>query len=536
MAVGFEKLVKDTADTMKKAGKKKTSEHNAVGVVKRVDGKTAWVHFEGGVDETPVKMTIGANVGDKVRVHIGGGKAYIIGNETSPPTDDRQANKAIQYTKEVEKTADTATEKIEDIEYLVGDGENSGITISTQYYLSSSNTELVDGEWTDVLPVYQAGYYYWIKTVTVYADGSEIESEPMLDINNQITAEVNAVVTAENQHFWHDSSGAYVTNAEGSYSSGYAMKITTYGLLQTYDGNNLMSLTSSGLSFYQSDGSTPLATYSSGGCFLYGNGTLGALITSSGTTIYGGSTANRAEMTSSGMQVYANGALTATFSSSITLGDSSGYNAYFSAGELGVKNGSTTHFYASPNGLYYRSGYYWGMELNGRNGLSVSVNDSAVFQINSNGVTANTVSAGILYVRTPGVASSDTANCRIATGESNRIMFTSSSSKEVKHAIKPVSDAFLDPHKLYNVDVVQFVYNLDYLDENDKRYDLPVVGFIAEDLYKIYPIAVDFEKDKPHDWNARYIIPPMLSLIQEQKKEIDSLINRVNILEERSRA
>lgn len=108
MAVKFEKLVKDTADTMKKAGKKKTSEYDTNGIVKRVDGNTAWVHFDGGVDETPVRMTISAKAGDKVRVHVGGGKAYITGNETAPPTDDKEAKRAASYAGEAKRAADNA--------------------------------------------------------------------------------------------------------------------------------------------------------------------------------------------------------------------------------------------------------------------------------------------------------------------------------------------------------------------------------------------------------------------------------------------
>ena len=525
MAVGFEKLVKDTADTIKKAGDRKTSEHNAVGVVKRVDGKTAWVHFNGGVDETPVKMTIGANVGDKVRVHIGGGKAYIIGNETSPPTDDRQANKAIQYTKEVEKTADTATEKIEDIEYLVGDGEDSGITISTQYYLSSSNTELVDGEWTDVLPVYQAGYYYWIKTVTVYADGSEIESEPMLDINNQITAEVNAVVTAENQHFWHDSSGAYVTNAEGSYSSGYAMKITTYGLLQTYNGNNLMSLTNSGLSFYQSDGSTPLATYSSGGA-----------------TIYGGSTGSYASVDSTGLKIY-NSGLVASFGSSANIGSTSGYN-------LGLDPSNGVMIKSSSTTVLRMFGYGGGARMSFTNiklfasGASedaptVNISSSGVYALGTISSSGNINAGGSLSVGSTGTLNSIVAGNSVSTynlgmGSAYRLgVYSSSKDKKTDISYK-IEDEF-NPHQLYNLPVVTFRWKDEYKDPDAWDKDRKQIGFIAEDVHDAYYVgAIHDSAGKTIDWSHRTIIPAMLYLIQEQKKEIDLLAERVKILEERS--
>ena len=67
----------------------KTSPYDTQAVVKRVEGKTAWVHIPGGVAETPVKMTVDAKPGDTVMVRISGGKGWIIGNETSPPSNDK---------------------------------------------------------------------------------------------------------------------------------------------------------------------------------------------------------------------------------------------------------------------------------------------------------------------------------------------------------------------------------------------------------------------------------------------------------------
>ena len=51
-----------------------------------------------------------------------------------------------------------------------------------------------------------------------------------------------------------------------------------------------------------------------------------------------------------------------------------------------------------------------------------------------------------------------------------------------------------------------------------------VCGFIAEEVLKLYPVACEFNAyGMPENWDARYIIPPMLSLIQEQHLEIESL-------------
>ena len=71
-----------------------TSGYYTPATVTRVEGDTAWVHIDGGVDETPVKMTIAAHAGDKVQVRVGGGTAWLTGNGSRPPTDDLLASLA----------------------------------------------------------------------------------------------------------------------------------------------------------------------------------------------------------------------------------------------------------------------------------------------------------------------------------------------------------------------------------------------------------------------------------------------------------
>lgn len=88
-----EALVRDFINAVK-AENKKTSAYDTPATVTRVDGGTAWVHIPGGVDETPIKMTVNAKEGDTVQVRVADGRAWIVGNETAPPTDDAKANEA----------------------------------------------------------------------------------------------------------------------------------------------------------------------------------------------------------------------------------------------------------------------------------------------------------------------------------------------------------------------------------------------------------------------------------------------------------
>lgn len=105
----------------------------------------------------------------------------------------------------------------------------------------------------------------------------------------------------------------------------------------------------------------------------------------------------------------------------------------------------------------------------------------------------------------------------------------SGSSRRWKNSIEDIHDEALDPHRLYDIEVKQFKFNTDYIkDENDQRYDTLVPGFIAEQIQEHYPVAVDVDMKtgEANDWNMKFIIPPMLALIQELNERVKSLERR----------
>jgi len=110
---------------------------------------------------------------------------------------------------------------------------------------------------------------------------------------------------------------------------------------------------------------------------------------------------------------------------------------------------------------------------------------------------------------------------------------STASSQRYKHDITTDISEELDPHKLYDLPVKQYIYNTDYLnDVLDKRYNKPVIGFIAEDVDKIYNVASDIDSGGfVDDWNFRFLLPPMLKLIQEQHEKIKELEERISVLE-----
>ncbi len=126
-------------------------------------------------------------------------------------------------------------------------------------------------------------------------------------------------------------------------------------------------------------------------------------------------------------------------------------------------------------------------------------------------------------------------NCYIST-EGIISKTSTTSSKRFKDDITVTLSDELNPDKLYNIDIVQFKYKKEHFtNKEDIRYRKDLIGFIAEDIYEKYPIAADYHYDENGEilvdgWNDTYMIPAMLKLIQDQKKEIDLLKKSVSNL------
>lgn len=113
------------------------------------------------------------------------------------------------------------------------------------------------------------------------------------------------------------------------------------------------------------------------------------------------------------------------------------------------------------------------------------------------------------------------------------ILSYSSSSKKYKKDIKKDISNELNPHKLYSLPIVQFKYKDGYLNKSDQRYNENIIGFLAEDIYNIYPAACDLKNGEPEAPNYHILMAPMLKLIQEQHEEIEKLKERIEVLEQK---
>ena len=85
MSSSLNRIKKNIIEAMQSANSQGTSACDSVAEVRRVEGDTALVHIAGGVDDTPVKLTIAAKAGDTVQVRVGGAERGSQATQTTEP-------------------------------------------------------------------------------------------------------------------------------------------------------------------------------------------------------------------------------------------------------------------------------------------------------------------------------------------------------------------------------------------------------------------------------------------------------------------
>lgn len=463
-----------------------------------------------------------------------------------------------------------------DVVKLVEDGTDgiNGIGVSAlveQYYLSDSSTTQTGGSWSTSQPTWVSGKYIWTRSQVTWSDGTVTTTDPVLAkaINsaNQSAKDANDAVTTLNtaldqqeifnrltnngqsqgiylqngllyinaqymvtgrladatgNSYWDLSTGVmnFVGNMTMQKENTYNRYLATVGDIEYIfisKSSNLIS-NHTGIGFEQSMGYKPAA-----GEEYEKSSTIGLEASYSSATLYAGATdesdantftAQRAYRTRVSGVNYATGEyidnawLLKMFNADT---DTALFNLTVSGSSFDYRtwNGSTQRYFRVSQDTFQWSGEYGGITVyNAR----ININSS-----NSSG--SSTVSLNI------------TSSAQTINGKT--IQFASTSSRRYKEGIKPVENADLDPHRLYDLEVKQFKYHDGMILQYDDMQYKTHVGFIAEEVNEVYPDAVihDVETGQVESWDERRIIPPMLKLIQEQKAKIDELETRIARLE-----
>ena len=162
-----------------------------------------------------------------------------------------------------------------------------------------------------------------------------------------------------------------------------------------------------------------------------------------------------------------------------------------------------------------------GVNLVPKTGGGFSGNISAPIMYATNRIEAGRVLSKGTYTNT----TTGAANVAITSG--HYLVRSTSSSERYKHDINPISQY----RDILNIPVKEYIYNLDYVSEDDQRYNKVIPGFIAEDVERFYPIAAEYANGLVEDWNHRMILPPMLAVLEDHDKEIQNMRKEISNLE-----
>lgn len=508
MSSSFNRIKKNIIEAMQSTNNQGTSAYDSVAEVRRVEGDTAWVHIAGGVDETPVKLTVAAKAGDTVQVRVGGGRAWITGNATAPPTDDTAANKAKTTAATAQRSADDAQATADDnsvkIEKL---GNELNLQVKNSDDQFSQINIRIDGISSTVQESEDA-----LSTLEQTVDGLSTRVQTSESDYSTLSQKVDSIDTEV------ASVSGTATSAKQT-ADGFEARVSNI----EYDMNVYMSFSSDGLVLGRSDSDYKLRLTNSGIEFLYDNDTIGTITSVAGDPDYGGGDVTVIRGMGAGL---------------ILAHDS--YN--------------TGKDYFEIDGRLCFPPNRWKQDADGRGypiipiTLLYSTTTGTIVENHSlptkAWVMTNAAMQGSQQGNIPtfyNVFLQELADDRnnsytpnVYASTTGALHTTTKSSRRWKHDITNFEDVF-DYRDLYKLPVRSFIYNLDKMSEDDPRYGVETPGFIAEEVHDTIPIAADMSEDKTQvdNWNDRIMIPYMVKAIQEQHKEIMNLGTKVSNLETR---
>lgn len=126
------------------------------------------------------------------------------------------------------------------------------------------------------------------------------------------------------------------------------------------------------------------------------------------------------------------------------------------------------------------------------------------------------------YFRIEGLKAVTSGSSMLYNSSSYYAGYSSVSSKRYKVLGKTVKEDELE--ELYRIKVIWAKYKDGYLMEQDERCGKEMPMFIAEDIERRFPIAVDHdEKGRAENWNYRIMIPCMFAMLKNEHEKVKDL-------------
>ena len=357
MSVGIDKLASELQKVIEEKDKNKKTPYDTEAEVVRVDTEVVWVKIPGGVDETPAQKTINAKVGDLVRVRVSGGRAFLVGNGTNPPTDDTKANEASYQAQNAEVHAFTAEQNAIDAhksaesarvdaavahdmadkatqEAMTAQNEAETAKSEAVKAYNAANDSLIQlGIVEDVV-----GALNWIASHGIYIKSTDTEA-----VNGKFYFELSGRILQtptgnpmENGYYEKDNSGVFVLSTDETID-----EEKTYYLVTATAVNPTES---PAINYYElKDVDQAVSQYISTHLALDDGG------------LHVVNDQSRIDLTDDGIDIWKEGTRLAHYGNDACIGDASGYHIEITAGDdpkLSFKNSAIEIAYLSKDQLY----------------------------------------------------------------------------------------------------------------------------------------------------------------------------------------
>lgn len=176
------------------------------------------------------------------------------------------------------------------------------------------------------------------------------------------------------------------------------------------------------------------------------------------------------------------------------------------------------------NRVYADLGRFYSLQIDGSVTSAIDFDGNATF--NSN-----------IYSKYVYNNQSTTANsAHVVITTAGRFLRAYSSSKRYKNHVGYLSTE--DAEKIYNLDVVEYVYKDGVLVEGDLGIGKTFVGLYAEDVAEVAPDCVQYDEEgRVENWDEKGMVSRLIKIVQIQHEEIETLkSNQQKILQALSKA
>jgi hypothetical protein len=327
MSAGIDRLASELQRVLDEKDSKKKTPYDTEAEVVRVDVDTVWVKIPGGIDETPAQRTINAKVGDRVQVRVSGGRAFLVGNGTNPPTDDTKANEASYQAQNAEVHAVNAEGAAAD---AMKSAETARIDASIAHQMAENASQSADEAAEQANTARESAQSAHASATNALDQLAIVEN--VVGVLDLLSTHGNYTEITDTEAVAEDGKWYFTRSGEGTTTNPYTYAVANLNVGDSVAGYYELTDIDEAITNYVS---SHLALTDDGLSLQQDGSDYRLLISADGLKIIG-----------------ANGTPVASYGAETTIGSKTGFNVKITGSELGFYQGTQRVAYINNNQLY----------------------------------------------------------------------------------------------------------------------------------------------------------------------------------------